>query len=84
MYKKSTILNFVEAQPYSTIRRQDLICFIVELNGMSYNSKLHRGYYSCALWPNQKGSGHLIRPSKKEPRFLTKVSRGKYMVTTIK
>ena len=78
---KSDIMNFVQAKKWAT--RMEILEFLLQKKGKTYNHKLHRGYYSCAFCPsaNYKAhTGHLLRPSKKEPRYLVKIARGAYEV----
>ena len=45
---KSIIMDFVESKG-GVIRRTDLVKFIVEYKGMTFDPIAHRGFYSCAL-----------------------------------
>ena len=80
MTKKTAIMNFVEENG-GTVHRKDLVRFICELNGNVYDPILHRGYYSAALCPTSIWrAGHLLKPSKNEPRYLIRSGRGLYTV----
>lgn len=77
---KSAIMDFVQAKKWAT--RMEILEFLFNLKGKTYIPKLHRGYYSCAFCPTGDPDhiGHLIRPSKKEPRYLAKIAHGVYEV----
>lgn len=79
---KTEIMNFVESK--GTATRQEILKFLFNLKGKTFIPKLHRGYYSCAFCPSgdPQHIGHLIRPSKKEPRYLSRIGRGIYTVKT--
>jgi len=85
--KKSQIMDYVESVG-GTIRRKDLIKFIVELKGKKYNPIEHRGYWSEAIRDNVwkmkhitcVDRGYLMKRSKNEPRHLEKIARGIYQV----
>ena len=80
---KSEIINFVESK--GTATRREILEFLFNLKGKTYSPKLHRGYYSCAFCPTGDPDhiGHLIRPSKKEPRYLYRSGHGLYTVKTV-
>jgi len=77
---KSEIMNFVESK--GTATRREILEFLFNLKGKTYIPKLHRGYYSCAFCPTGDPAhiGHLLRPSKREPRYLIRIHRGEYKV----
>lgn len=78
MMKKTAIMNFVESKG-GEVQRNDLIKFIVEMNGKTYDPIEHRGYYSAALCPSfMWNGGYLLRPSKNEPRYLIRRKNGLY------
>jgi len=86
--KKSQIMDYVQSIG-GTIRRKDLVKFIVELKGMKFNPIKHRGYWSVALqssswsWRWQKwigNPGYLMRMSKNEPRHLVRIAHGVYQL----
>jgi len=75
--KKAAILDFVESRVI--VSRSELIKFIVELTGNTYDKKTHRGHYSNALCPHSKNN-YFLCPSCHDRRYLVRVDRGKYAV----
>lgn len=78
---KTKVMDFVQSK--GTATRQEIITFILGLKGRTYDPISDRGYYSCALCPTGYPDGYLVRPSKKEPRSLSKIRRGIYEVKTV-
>ena len=70
---KTKVMDFVQSK--GTATRREIITFILGLKGRTYDPITDRGYYSCALCPTGDPDhiGHLIRPSKKEPRYLSRI-----------
>ena len=77
MLKKIAVLDFVESK--GVVRRKDLVKFMVELAGNTYDSHEHRGHYSTALCPTSWGA-YLLRPSKNDDRYLFRCGHGLYKV----
>ncbi len=76
---KSQVLDFVQANG-GKMRRTDIIRFVVEkIHKSHYNPIRDRGEYCGAFQVNYLGKGaYFLKPSKNDPRYLTKESDGYY------
>lgn len=77
---KSKIMDFI-ASKGGTLQRKDIVKFIVESKGLTYNPIQHRGYYSCHFqttthkWLPWSGKYALCGCSIRELGYLMKSSK---------
>ena len=79
---KTKLIEFVIAN--GPVRRCDIIKHLrTAIQGMDYNPKRDRGYYSDALSSSRGFDGfrnnYLMRPTKSDHRYLKKNAEGLYV-----